>query len=286
MRVCQGRKDKKRQLLEFHKHFGSSPLDIAEMWFDLCNHKDGLLSKKEKSEKGFVRFLSAHYWLWCRPKNAEMFASRFGICADYCQGEPLWKWIRRIEALGNDKIKWDQSLDAADTEIFAITTDGVDFKTWERQDPELPFDSKNMSHKFKGCAAKYIIALSTYRSKCVMIAGPYRGGKPDLEIFKECGLMQKMQDSGKVVIADRGFRSRLVSEQKHFATPDYMDSKELHNFKSRARLRQETFNRRLTHFDALSDIWRNGFEKHGSAVRAVSTIVQYQMDNGSPLYAV
>ena len=48
--------------------------------------------------------------------------------------------------------------------------------------------------------------------------------------------MQKMQDSGKVVIADRGFRSRLVSEQKHFATPDYMDSKELHNFKSRARL--------------------------------------------------
>ena len=286
MRVRRGKKSEKKLAKHFHKHFGSSPLDIAEMWFDLCHHEDELLTKKEKSEKGFLRFISAHYWLWFKPKNAKSMASRLGVSVDYGYGERLWKWIRLITKLLPKKIYWDPSLDAADTEIFAITTDGVDFKLWERQDPDFPYDPKNMSHKFKSCGAKYIIALSTYRSKCVFIEGPYRGGKHDLDMFRESGLMQKMKESGKVVIADRGFRSKLVSEQKHFATPDYMDDQELHNMKSRARLRQETFNRRLKHFEALASTWNLAFEKHGIALRAIATIVQYQMDNGSPLYCV
>ncbi len=97
MGVRLHRKNNKRLLVEFHKHFGSSPLDLADMWFGLCHCTiDDPLSKKEKSEKGFKRFLSAHYYLWCRPKNSSLFASRFGMCEDYCRGKPLWKWIDRI----------------------------------------------------------------------------------------------------------------------------------------------------------------------------------------------
>ena len=120
----------------------------------------------------------------------------------------------------------------------------------------------------------------------MFIEGPFRGGKPDLDMFRESGLMDKLKQTGKVCIADRGFRSKLVEEKKHFSLPDYMDSKELHSFKTRARLRQETFNRRLKHFESLSETWRHGFIKHGIALRAVAVTVQYQMDNGSPIFCV
>ena len=296
------RKNQKHLRKHFRKHYGSAPKDIADQWNDLCDiqvdddgsalyiscdwDEHGRLPTKDKSEKGFKRFMVSHFWLWAKPKNAEMMASRFRMCADYMQGKPLWKWHGRIASLAGKKIVWDESLDSNNTEVFAITSDGVDFPIWELKDPDFPFDTKNMSHKFKGCAAKYIIAMSTFRSKCVHIAGPYRGGKPDLEIFRECGLMEKLQLSGKVCIVDRGFKSSVSAERKVFAYPDYVDSSELHNFKSRARLRQETFTRRLKHFGCLERTFTNGFDKHGIALRAVAVTVQYQMDNGSPLYEV
>lgn len=282
MGVRQGRKDESTLLLEFHKHYGSSPLDVALIWYDLC--QSSMMNDKEKSDIGFKRYLAAHYWLWCRPKNAELFASRFGMCVDYVRGKKLWTWIERIASLAENKIVWDET--AGGAEVFAITSDGIDFPLWEIQHPEYPMDSKAMSHKFKGCGAKYIIALSTFRAKCVFIAGPFKGGKHDLDIFRESGLMEKLTNCGKVCIADRGFRSKSAHERQHFSLPDYMDSKELHNFKSRARLRQETYNRRLKHFEALSSKFKNGFEKHGFAMKAVAVIVQYQMDNGSPIYSV
>lgn len=285
MKVSRGRKSERVWLEEFHKHFGSSPLDIAEMWYDLCSYND-TMQKKEKTHKGFKRFLAAHYWLWCKPKNASLFASRFGCCKDYVQGEQLWKWIERIALLASKKIVWDRSIDSKDTAIFGISTDGVDFKMWERQHHKFPVDTKSMSHKFRSCGAKYIIALSVFTSKCVFIEGPFRGGKGDLDMFKESGLMQKLKDNGKVCIADRGFHSKYTHERKVFSYPDFMDSKELYNFKSRTRLRQETYNRRLKHFEALSGTFKNGFIKHGIALRAVAVIVQYQMDNGSPIYCV
>ena len=289
--VREGRKSKKALLLEFHKHFGSSPLDVADCWFDLCYWKgssgESLLDEKDKTLKGFKRMLAAHYWLWCRPKNAHVFASRFGLCIDYAYGKHFWKWVEFIAALAEKKIVWDKRLDSKDTEYFAISSDGVDFKLWERQHELYPYDSKAMSHKFKSCAAKYIIALSVYEPKCVFIEGPFRGGKPDLEMFRESGLMQKLLDNGKVCIADRGFRSKIPSEQRCFALPDYMDAgKELGNTKSQIRLRQETWNGRLKHFGALGNTFTHGFVKHGITLRAVAVLVQYQMDNGSPIYAV
>ncbi|CAB9513718.1 unknown protein [Seminavis robusta] len=293
------RKNQKYLQRQFRKHFGSSPLDLAEQWHDLCHweqEKDnselyklcewenGKLPKTAKMEQGFQGFLAAHYWLWTRPKNAVMFASRFGCCEKYVQGKYLWRWIGRIASLEKKKIVWDGSLDEKGMEIFAVTADGVDFPIWERKDANLPMDPKNMSHKFRGCGAKYVIVLSTHRSKCVHIAGPFRGGKGDIDILRDTGLMDKLERNNKVCIVDRGFKTKYVQEKKVLAYPDYIDSSELHNFKSRARCRQETFNRRLKHFESLSITFKNGFEKQGIAVRAVAVTVQYQMDNGSPLY--
>eukprot|EP00978_Attheya_sp_CCMP212_P028611 scaffold99283_cov37-Attheya_sp.AAC.2 len=54
------------------------------------------------------------------------------------------------------------------------------------------------------------------------------------------------------------------------SVPSHLDSKELYNFKSRARLRHET----------MSDTFRHGKEKMKLAFEAVTVTVQYQMDNG------
>ena len=188
--------------------------------------------------------------------------------------------------MSEKKIVWDKSIDSKETEVFAVSTDGVDFKMWERQHHKYPINTKAMSHKFKSCGAKYIIVLSVFQPKCLFIEGPFRGGKGDLDMFRDSGLMKKMKANGKVCIADRGFRSKYAHESKHFAFPDFMDSKQLSNFKSRARMRQETYNRQLKHFECLSTTFTNGFVKHGIALRAVAVMVQYQMDNGSPIYCV
>lgn len=291
MRVRLNRKNKKHLEKLFHSHYGSSSATLANTWFDLCYYTGSwgttVLSQKEKSQKGLKRFCAAQYWLWQRPKNANTMATTFDMCTDYCQGQGLWKWIEYLATLAEKKIVWDPRLDMKSTEYYAITGDGVDFKMWERKHKLYPYDTKAMSHKFRKCAAKYLIALSTYESKCVFIAGPFRGGKGDLDIFRESGLLKRLLDNGKVCIADRGYIPRLASEKKAFALPENMDNgKEIGKFKSRARCRQETFNARLKCFGCLQQTFTNGFLKHGIALRAVAVMVQYQMDNGSPLYNV
>jgi hypothetical protein len=60
----------------------------------------------------------------------------------------------------------------------------------------------------------------------------------------------------------------------------------LNNFKSRAQLRQETFDGRLKFFGSLKDTFWHGYDNHKFVFEAIAVIVQYQMDNGSESFAV
>jgi hypothetical protein len=62
-----------------------------------------------------------------------------------------------------------------------------------------------------------------------------------------------------------------------------MDWKELKKFKTRSWLHHESFNGRIKAFGILQNKFRHGFEKYGFALEAAVVIVQYQMDNGSPI---
>jgi hypothetical protein len=44
----------------FHVHFGSFPLVIASIWFDLCSTRirKARLEKKEMTESGFIHFMA------------------------------------------------------------------------------------------------------------------------------------------------------------------------------------------------------------------------------------
>jgi hypothetical protein len=283
-----------RKEVEFHKHYGSGPLVLADQWNDLRvdDHLPTylLLNKKEKTEKGLKRFFVAHFFLWAYPKNASMLASRFKICDKYCKGQPLWKWVRR------KKIVWDDNVaNAKNMEILALTVDGTDFKMNEPKHKTVPIDSRACSHKMKHAAAKYKLAMAVNSPKCVQMAGPFKGGTHDLEMFRRGGLKEKLQALNvkiqnvqriKLVVADRGYHSKYEAERKLFSTPNKMGSKELETFKSHARLRHETFNRRLKFFGSLStQTFRHGFDCHKFVFEAVLVTVQYQMDNGSPIFA-
>jgi hypothetical protein len=280
--ICSQTSKAKKEL-EFHKHYGSWPLEVANLWYDLTTTDivGALMTEKEKSESGFLMFMMAHFFLWSYPKNSHQLASRFHICERYSRGKDFWHWIGRIAAMKAKKIVWNSS----SAEIFLVTIDGTDFRIWERKHPTLPRDNGQCSRKFNHGAVKYQIAVSVKDSKCVGIYGPNRGGYHDMTQLHDSGFLDKVA-VGKLAIVDRVYKSKIPEEKAKLTLPNPMDSKEVNNFKSRARLRQETFNGRLKNFQILSETFTHGIEKHKLAFEAVVVIVQYQMDNGSPLYIV
>ena len=285
MKICRDGRSPRKQTKLFGKHYGVLPEDVADIWYDLCDGSS--LTREEKSEKGFKRCMIAFYWLWDYPKNTEMLASRFGVNVEYCRGRQLWKWIKRMSLLEKKKIVWDETIvNDEDTEVMAFTMDGIDHKVWEIQHDSLPYDKSACSHKFKSAATKYVIVLSVFEPKCLFIAGPYKRGVGDLDVVRKSGLLAKLRATNKIVIVDRGFHSKIAAERRMMSFPDQMDSAAVHNHKSRARLRHETFNGRLKKFDVLNQTFRHGFDKHGITMRAIATIVQYHMDNGHPLFDV
>jgi hypothetical protein len=287
------------KILFFHQHFGSAPLDVADIWYDLVAGdympETLKLHEKEKTQKGLNRYLVTQFWLWTYPKNSRLLFSRFKCCEKYCRGEAIWTWIKRIAALKEKKIRWEHVTKKENLEIIAVSDDGTDFKLNEWKHPTLPRDNAGCSQKMKHAAAKYEVVLAVHRAKVVHIAGPFKGGTHDLEMFRQGGLKEKLIRLNRTVrgvrrvalcLADRGYKTNEPDEGYLFTLPNEFDSKELNNFKSRGRLRHETFNARLKSFKCLSDTFRHGFDKHRFVFEAVVVIVQYQMDNGSPIFSV
>lgn len=195
----------------------------------------------------------------------------------------MWIWIRRIAALKSKKIKWVDHPDDPNSAIFILTVNGTNFRTWEPKHPTLPVSRAHCSHKYKHAALRYGIALSIFTGQCVWVSDAYPGGVHDMQIFCD-GLKKKIPD-GKLVIADRGYRSSQ-DDEKMMSTPNMKDDPLTSNFKSRARCRQESFNGRLKNFAILRDTYRHNLDKHRYVLEAIVVIVQVQMNNGSPLFEV
>lgn len=110
--------------------------------------------------------------------------------------------------------------------------------------------------------------------------GPFPAADHDIKIFREKGLKESIP-AGKKIIGDNGYRG----ENDIISTPNNAhDSAVLRKFKSRARARHESFNRRIKAFHILSETFRHDIEKHRIVFEAVCVICQYQLENGSPLF--
>ena len=277
----------------FGCHFGSSPLVCADIWHGLqaTDVPSARLSEKDDSVKGFKMFVMAVFFLWIHPRNEALLASRFGVCRRCCRGEPLWRWVKKIQGLKSEKIVWGPNAAAAAAEAttFVGSVDGTDCKIWEPKHPTMNMDTTYCSQKMKHAALKYEIVLDVYKARCLWINGPFKGGTHDMTVFRN-GLKEKMLElPGKILIGDSIFKSgeKYPEEDGMFAPPRAIDNKELKHFKSRVRCRHETFNARLKYFAILSDCFRStDLEKHQTAFEAICVIVQCQMDNGAPIFGV
>ena len=274
----------KGRLLAFKAHYGTGPLELSQIWDDL-NDK-GIVTEAESTEDEFKYYRIANFVLWSYPKNSQILASRFGLREREVQGKSLWKLVRKIAQLKPHKIKWDVRLHETEDD-FVYSIDCVDFRCWEKQHPDFPIDKKMYSKKFAHAAFKYEIAISVWESRVMWVAGPFMPSVHDLKVFRRSGLKDKVTALADVMgVADRGYNTSKPGEVGLFSTPNEADSKRLKNFKTRIRLRHETFNGRLKHFNILSDTFRGTMELHGHVVNAVCVILQYQMDNGARLYDV
>jgi hypothetical protein len=201
----------------------------------------------------------------------------------------VWLFTRAIQALKEKKIKWVDRWNNEGSEIVIVSVDGVHCTISEpRQIPS----SKWYSHKTHGPGLAYEIAIAVQENKVVHIHGPFPAGVPDLTIFRSPGGLKSKMAEGKHATADRGYRGEPA-----LRTPNDRDTETTRKFKKRSQARHESFNSRLKSFKILSTRFRHSHngrkgqgetchDNHKAVFEAVCVLLQYDMENGHPLFAV
>ena len=143
-------------------------------------------------------------------------------------------------------------------------------------------DPAFFSHKSNSAGLNYELAISVFSNQLVWMSGPHPAGRSDIQVFRqEDGLKDKIP-AGKKLIADNGY----CGERSIISTPNSQDPQPVRKLKGRACSRHEAFNGKIKNFSALAEPFRHGINKHKIAFEAICIIVQYQLENGSPLFDV
>lgn len=275
----------------FKEMYGSTPEVMAHLWSDLMGTQipNASCTMEEKNVGGYRQLCMANCFLWGYPRNSTWIRMLFFPMGEKeTRGDPIWRWVRKIQALLPTKIdfldRWDDPNDET-CEMFIVGVDGTDCKTFERKHDVFPMDRQLMSHKFNHAALKYEIGVAIYENKIVWVNGPFPGGRHDLTIFREDGLKERMPE-GKIAVLDRGYQTSKPDEVNMLATPQLGDNLEMHRFMSRVRCRTETVMDRLKEYKCLSEMFRHPANKHEWAFKACAVMVQYKIDHGAFLYEV
>ena len=104
-----------------------------------------------------------------------------------------------------------------------------------------------MSHKFNGPGLKYEIGISLKNGYCVWIRGPFLPSENDKTTFHR--ELAAQIPEGKLGIADGGYEDK---DNTKLSFPNPYDQKHVRKYKSDARCRHETFNKRIKVFEVLS----------------------------------
>jgi len=86
---------------------------------------------------------------------------------------------------------------------------------------------------------------------------------------------------GKKVLGDSALKGS--EKASYFMLGSSTNAKK---FKARAQARHETLYKRFKDFGILRQRFRHGFHQHKLVLDAVAVIVQYDMENGHPLFDV
>lgn len=210
--------------------------------------------------------------------NEDNISGCFGRCENTLR-ERIAKYVKAIAALKGQKIVWD--IDNS-PEKFLLSVDGVHFRIHEmRKKP----DARWCSYKYKQAGLSYESGLSIFHDKVVWINGPFKAAEHDRDIYRSA--LQKKIPKGKLVVADRGYT--MEENVRTLSIRNWRDSMSLKEFKRRVRGQHESFNARIKRFDVLNQDFRakkDRIVKHKAVFEAVCVIVQYEIENGHPLFPV
>jgi hypothetical protein len=271
------------QRANFRKFYGVEPKTCLDVYKEL-NTSNGSFSKGRAILSELLMMVE-----WFREYDTDFkIAARYGL-NEKTGSKYLWKYTRAVQSLKEKKIKWLDRWNNAGSEIVIVSVDGVHCTISEpRQCPS----SKWYSHKSHGPALAYEIAVAIQENRVVHVHGPFPAGVPDLTIFRSPGGLKAKIPDGKLATADRGYRGEAA-----LRLPNERDTEVSRTFKKRAQARHETFNARLKSFKILSTRFRhsqNGrkgegvtcHDNHKAVLEAVCVLLQYDMENGHPLFAV
>jgi DDE superfamily endonuclease len=267
-------------LLNFKQFYGSTPLVYTKIWEDL--QTTTIAEARIPSDMcDVVCFLMSICFLrlyQTEPVRSATF--RLSVRQSRKWG---WYYVKKIQALKRAKIVWPeqwtndhQPSDA----IFICTIDGVHCDVEEPMHPTMSKNPVWYSHKSGKAAVNYQLAISIHENKLVAIDGPFPASRNDQGVFNE-SLRDKISPMKRVIV-DKGYKNA----DPKLCKPSSHDSKEMREFKSRARARHESFNGRIKIFHCLSQRFRHGVGKHQHCFEAVCVICQYQLECGSPLFDV
>ena len=101
--------------------------------------------------------------------------------------------------------------------------------------------------------------------------------------------IRELSGKDKMLVGDskfhKGTKKKHQDKEGMFAVSSRTDVERLKKYKSRVRCRLETFNGRIKNFGLLANRFRGKEENHKHAFEAICVMVQYQMDNGSPIFS-
>ena len=260
---------------KFRSIFGVLPSTVLQIFSDIRN-KDLVDNEESIIEKPVVKKLLVAL-MWLKMYLTEEQLSSFTGSDMKTIRQNNWKYTKAIAALKVSKIDATFNLEDEIAEI-PITVDGTHCPIEEpRKEPSKTW----YSHKFHGPGLAYEIALLIHKPQIVWINGPFKAGESDTALFtKPNGLREKLVAAGKLAVADDGYKGQLDT----LITKNPFYSNEVTAFCKRARARQESVNKRLKDFKVASSKFRHGHMKHGMCFHAVAVLLQYDMDNGMPLF--
>jgi len=258
----------------FRDAYGIDPMGCAQLLHDLRTTD---IQTNRIDNPSTFDLLMAMYWL--KQYLTEKVIAREYKVDGKKTSKKILKYVRAIQALKQVKIVW--RLDDGDGQpTIGLSVDGVHCQI---EEPRMEPDAKWCSFKFKKPALAYELGLELHDDQLCWIHGPFKGGTPDVDIFTaEGGLREKLLASGKRAIADRGYSGH----EDVLAIRNQFDTDEVRAFKRRARARHEAFNSHLKTFCALKHPYRHGWKTHEAVFDAICVLLQYDMENGRPLFAI
>lgn len=305
----QTARQRAENVLRFKEQFGPAPEVVASVLNALKNEYPEDFKIKEA--------LMTFNWLKCYATERVVAGPWRVGCLKYLR-DTLKSYTRKISSLRKFKIIFGGFEEG---DIYPYSVDGVHFATSEFLCPFASYfyilliyldailDEFRLSpsadwfdFKSHGAGLKYEVATAIRRDAIVWLRGPFPASTADITIFRggKAEEDEATWDPDSLYFATKALGpdvkgvgdSAFAGEPGALLTSKEGQSKDLCEFQSRSRLREETLYSRFKSWNILENRFRHGHgteerqNLHKHVVTAIAVITQFDLEHESPLFEV